>query len=84
MTAECSLCGCEEPDAGDVDSLLLDEYWPEDGHPDYLGLKRALEADYDLSLTVTEVRRHLDHHITYSFDVEKLDSLLAHREGGSP
>lgn len=68
---------------GDVNTLLLEDHWPEHGRADYLGLKRALEDDYNLSLTLTEVRRHVDHHVTYSFTAEERDSLTTLRERGS-
>jgi hypothetical protein len=50
-----------------VNGRLLAEYWPEDDRPDYLGLKRELEATFDLSLTVAGVKRHAGDHVAYSF-----------------
>lgn len=83
MTADCSLCACAKIDGGDVLERLLADFWPEGGDPDYDGLKRVLEAEYDLSLTATEVRQHTDRHVSYGVDSETLDGLAGDREGGS-
>ena len=66
MVVSCPICESDELDSAEPQSRLLDEYWPEDGHPDHLGLKRELEAEYDLGqLTVTTVKTHIDEHVTY-------------------
>jgi hypothetical protein len=63
---DCPICESEALDSTEPLSQLLDEYWPEDGRPDYLGLKRELEAEYDLSqLTVTGLKTHVDEHVKY-------------------
>lgn len=64
--SRCPLCECKAIDTGDVEDRLHKEFWPEDGHPDHLGLKRALEAEHGLSLTVSKVRRHVDEHVGWS------------------
>jgi hypothetical protein len=66
-TPDCPLCASEAIDPGDVEHRLLEEFWPEGEHPDHLGLKRALESEHDLSLSVTQVRRHLDEHVVWTW-----------------
>lgn len=62
----CPICESEAVDPIEPLSQLLNEYWPEDGQPDYLGLKRELEAEYNLGqLTVTVLKTHIDEHVTY-------------------
>jgi hypothetical protein len=66
MTGACPLCATGTLDPGDVQERLLEDYWPEDGHPRYLTLKRELEADLEVDLTVTGLKQHLEEHLTYS------------------
>jgi hypothetical protein len=66
VVVSCPICGSDALDSAEPLSRLLDKYWPEDGHPDYLGLKRELETEYNLGqLTVTTVKTHIDEHVTY-------------------
>ena len=82
--SDCPLCRCEAFDAGHVPDRLLDDYWPEDGHPDYLGLKRELESEFGLSVTLSGLKQHDRDHVTYQFDVGRLDESFepSHAEGG--
>lgn len=67
MVVSCSICESDALDSSEPLPQLLDKYWPEDGHPDYLGLKRKLEAEYDLGqLTVTGLKTHINDHVTYT------------------
>jgi hypothetical protein len=66
VVVSCPICESDALDSTEPLSRLLDRYWPEDGHPDCLGLKRELEAEYDFGqLTVTTVKTHIDEHVTY-------------------
>jgi len=73
MSAACPLCATDELEAGDVSRRLVDDHWPEGGRPDYLGLKRDLETELGLNLTVTAVERHVDDHIRYSLTTGDLE-----------
>lgn len=72
MTRRCPLCASDRLEAGDVTNQLVDEYTPDDGRPDYLGLKRDLEADLGLDLTVSGIKRHVDDHIRYTWSPDGL------------
>lgn len=83
--SECSLCDCGAIAPGDISRRLV-EYWPEGGHPDYLALKRDLEDEFGLSITVSGLKRHLDNHIFYTFSVgdrSGRDSTAVSLEGSS-
>jgi len=82
--SDCPLCRCEAFDAGHVPDRLLDDYWPEDGHPDYLGLKRELESEFGLSVTASGLKQHDRDHVTYRFKVDSLHEPLEQscEEGG--
>lgn len=62
---KCSLCTCDRLEPGDVTSRLVDDFSSEDGPPDYIGLKRALEEEYSVDVTVSGWRRHVDEHVIY-------------------
>lgn len=61
---------------------MFDEFFDEfvdGGRVDALGYKRHLAAEYGLDVTVTEVRTHVDEHVSYSIDVgvEGVGDILA-------
>jgi hypothetical protein len=67
VVVSCPVCESDAVDPIEPLSRLLNEYWPEDGQPDYLGLKRELKAEYNLGpLTVTGLKTHIDEHVTYT------------------
>jgi len=68
VVVSCPICKSDALDSSEPLPQLLNEYWPEDGHRDYLGLKRKLEAEYDLGqLTVITIKTHIDEHVAYTF-----------------
>jgi len=69
VTAVCPLCAASALSPGDVSRRLLEEHWPEDGLPRYLALKRDLEAELGVDLTVTTLKQHVDEHVRYSLAV---------------
>ena len=62
---DCPICAHEDIEPGDVGNRLLDEHWPDDSHPDYVGLRRALEREYDIEIAVSAVKEHDLEHIRY-------------------
>jgi len=61
----CVLCETEAIEPGELNKRLVEDYWPGDAHPDYLGLKREIESEYKLSLSVTTLKTHLNDHIRW-------------------
>lgn len=55
MSRECPICDCE--DISPEDALS----WG----PNHLQVKRTLEAEHDLELTLTQLRKHLNSHLQY-------------------
>lgn len=68
---DCWLCATDEIEPGELNTRLVEDYWPADGHPDYLGLKRELEAEFDASLSLTTLKAHLNEHVRYRWGVEQ-------------
>lgn len=61
------MCECDEIEPGELNSRLVEDFWPEDGHADHLGLKRVIEDEYEISVSLSTLKRHLDEHIRYSW-----------------
>lgn len=68
---DCWFCTTDEIEPGDLNSRLVEDHWPEDGHPDYLELKRELETEFDESFSLTALKTHLDDHIRYGWGAEQ-------------
>jgi len=67
VVSGCPLCEAEV----NVWIPFSTEYYPEGDNRDYLGLKRALSDEHGLSVSVTEVKNHIDGHVGFSFGVQQ-------------
>lgn len=64
MNGECPICDHPEIEDGEEVDLAWEEFNDGDADDprfDHLGLKRELEARYDISLTITSLKNHYEH-----------------------
>lgn len=64
MAADCDLCAA---DLNIFEYHLEDRFEGDEGHTDWLAVRRALEEEHDIETTVTHLKRHMRDHVTFTF-----------------
>lgn len=61
--SRCPLCASPAVDDVDVkeiiDETLPDDFDPETDHPDIVRIKREIETEFDITLTISQTKRHI-------------------------